>query len=113
MPEGKENKFGHITYRADHGPDHAFKWTPSIFMPRWASRLTLTVTDVRVQRLQDISEEDAWAEGITAYGTTRYEREGRDLYALLWNSINGAGAWNNNPWVVALSFTVRKGNIDV
>lgn len=88
-------------------------WKPAIHMPRWASRLTLTVTDVRVQRLQDISEADAIAEGtqeptlVPIIGACWSER---DAYAKLWSSINGAGTWASswaaNPWVVALTFTV-------
>ena len=95
----------------------------SMHMPRWASRLTLTVTDVRVQRLQDISEEDAIAEGVTLLPSGRYhcgfDEDGEitckspiTAYANLWNSINGDGAWMNNPWVVAYSFTVERRNID-
>lgn len=97
---------------------------PSMFMPRWASRLTLIVEDVRVQRLQDISREDAISEGIQRVGggLLRWERwtgaEGQAgmspeaAYALLWNSINGAGAWGANPWVVAVTFRTIRANID-
>lgn len=101
---------------------------PSIHMPRWVSRLTLTVTDVRVQRLQDISMEDAIAEGIEPYsgidpgcfGYLNYQNNSEDGYWLgpthsfrtLWNSINGPDAWDANPWVTATSFTVHKCNID-
>lgn len=91
------------------------KSRPSIFMPRSRSRITLTVTDVRVQRLQDISKDDVIAEGIS-------EREGcpiedshagwHEPFAALWDSINGEGAWLANPWVAAYTFTVHKGNID-
>lgn len=85
---------------------------PSIHMPRWASRLTLTVTEVRVQRLQDISEADAIAEGV---GGSDWNGEGphyRPAFHTLWNSLHGTGAWDANPWVVALTFTVQRGNID-
>lgn len=89
-------------------------------MPRWASRLTLTVTDVRVQRLQDISETDAQAEGIIpayeGWATDLYGRhwgaDARNSYRILWDDINGPGAWDKNPWVAAYSFTVHRGNID-
>jgi hypothetical protein len=87
---------------------------PSIHMPRWASRLTLTVTDVRVQRLQDISEEDAAAEGVPAFqevGRTHPDPH-RLNFRLTWDSLHGAGAWEANPEVVALSFTVERRNID-
>lgn len=79
------------------------KWRPSIFMPRWASRITLEITNVRVQRLWDISEEDAQAEGAppVSYDGTGVYREG---YARLWDSINGAASWDANPWVWAISF---------
>ncbi|MGQ2942882.1 MAG: hypothetical protein ACT6Q7_02655 [Blastomonas fulva] len=103
------------------------------FMPRRYSRLTLTVTDVRIERLQDISEADAVAEGIEDVTravaardpSLRFWKRYRDggwngyvdtaigSYASLWTEINGAGAWEANPWVVAVSFDVREGNIDV
>jgi len=91
------------------------------FMPRAASRLTLTVTDVRVERLNTCSEADAIAEGLewVAPGKWSVDRtlpiigdDPRRVYAELWDHINGAGAWDANPWVVAVSFDVRKGNID-
>lgn len=102
------------------------------FMPRAASRLTLTVTDVRVERLQAISEADAIAEGIEEVTRSvasrdpalRFWKRYRDggwnsyvdtavgSYASLWTEINGPGAWEANPWVVAVSFSVRRGNID-
>lgn len=114
-----------VGYWADDNPDRG-DWSkpkPSIHMPRWASRITLTVTDVRVQRLQEINEEDAIAEGVTRLGSGRYhcgfDEQGEitckspvTAYANLWNSINGDGAWMNNPWVVAYSFTVERRNID-
>jgi hypothetical protein len=82
----------------------------SMFMPRWASRLTLLVTDVRVQRLQDISERDALAEGVALAGLAGVEPVG--AFALLWMSINGPDAWAENPWVAAISFDVVRANID-
>lgn len=86
------------------------------FMPRWASRLTLTVTDVRVQRLQNISEADAIAEGVDAVPLDDVPRQAaisrRSDFAGLWNNINGPDAWDANPWLVALTFTVARGNID-
>lgn len=102
------------------------------FMPRSFSRLTLTVTDVRVERLQAISEADAIAEGIedvtreVACGdpALRFWKRYRDggwngyvdtavgSYASLWTEINGPGAWEANPWVVAITFTVGHHNID-
>ena len=96
-------------------------WRPSIFMPRWTSRLTLAVTDVRIERLNACSEADAIAEGLewVAPGKWAVDRtlpiigdDPRRVYSELWDYINGPGAWATNPWVVAVSFEVRKGNID-
>jgi hypothetical protein len=99
-------------------------------MPRWASRLTITVNEVRAQRLQDISEADAWAEGCipgemndlgNPFPADEPDPSGigergwdcaRDWFADLWNSLHGLTAWDTNPWVVAISFDVRHGNID-
>lgn len=82
---------------------------PSIYMPRWASRLTLDVTDVRVERLQDISEEDARAEGTEGMPTWSHHRNG---FNAIWVDIHGAEGWAANPWVAAISFTVHHANID-
>ncbi|RVC47604.1 hypothetical protein EN781_00260 [Mesorhizobium sp. M4A.F.Ca.ET.090.04.2.1] len=113
---------------ADGNPSDG-DWTkpkPGMHMPRWASRLTLTVTDVRVQQLQAISETDAIAEGCpvsTVPGTighplcqVGFNEMGTPIfwYRKLWNSLNesrGFG-WNANPWVIAVSFTVERCNID-
>ena len=99
------------------------RWRSPIHMPRWASRLTLTVTDARVQRLQEISEADAAAEGCEATGwrptygnpdNAGFEESipAKDAFADLWNSLHGPGAWEANPWVAAYTFTVQRGNID-
>ncbi|HEX5935893.1 MAG TPA: hypothetical protein VFY63_17165 [Pseudorhizobium sp.] len=100
------------------------RWRPSIHMPRWASRLTLTVTDVRIERLQDCSDDDAEAEGITRYsdgwhweankeGFARYfGATPQQAYLGLWSIINGRDSLDANPWVVAYTFTVHRGNID-
>lgn len=89
-----------LEYRADEmvGGDDTPKWTPSIHMPRWASRITLEITDVRVQRLHDISQEDALAEGVDVVSTAR------NAFCSLWCRINGGTAWDGNPWVWALTF---------
>lgn len=90
------------------------RWRPSIHMPRWASRITLTVTDVRVQRLQDISEADIAAEGIKrGFSGGQHGEEGLyEDFSDLWNSLHGPDAWDANPWVVVPTFTVAHGNID-
>lgn len=140
-----------ILYRAD-GHESYDGWWPSIHMPREFSRLTLTVTEVRVQRLQEISEADARAEGasmkldcsgflgkdagwsmdwsrvgeMSAYahrkpgGPAKAPLTEKDIslcdarmaFASYWNSLHGSDAWDANPWVVALAFTVQHGNID-
>ena len=79
-------------------------------MPRWASRITLEITSVRVERLQDISEADALAEGVTDDGSLVTDLAGNDrggafaAFATLWEVINGAGSWDDNPWVWAIEF---------
>ena len=86
------------------------RWTPSIHMPRAASRITLEITSVRVERLQDISEADAQAEGVTDDGSLVTDLDGKDrggtiaAYATLWEVINGVGSWDDNPWVWVVSF---------
>jgi hypothetical protein len=83
------------------------KWRPSIFMPRWASRITLHITDVRVERVQDISEEDAIAEGVLkAGGASLSLYAARHHFSQLWDRINakrGYG-WDINPWVWVVEF---------
>lgn len=108
------------------------KWRPSIFMPRWASRITLEITSIRVERLQDISEADSNAEGIETVSAgnfgawknyrfkTSHPRRGTVLtdeehrlvgyqcpvrsYRSLWEHINGLGSWAANPWVWVIEF---------
>ena len=77
----------------------------SMHMPRWASRLTLMVTDVRVERLQEISHDDAVAEGAGIYPASMSAQK---RYREIWEAINGPDSWDKNPWVVALTFTVEK-----
>ncbi|WP_025155128.1 hypothetical protein [Morganella morganii] len=115
-----------IAYKATHKPSdleegwhEAIKWRPSTQMPRWASRILLEITAVRVEHLQDISEEDAVAEGVV---TGRYGNEGnwmkgfyapggnqphqtaKSAYSELWCSIYGVDAWYKNPWVWCITF---------
>ena len=102
------------------------RWRPSIHMPRWASRINLEVTEVRVERLQEITNEDALEEGIVDW--CPYDRcggigylpqnhtvtepevcecshfDGVEVYKLLWESINGPGSWDQNPWVFVYTF---------
>jgi hypothetical protein len=111
-------------YRADIPADALeagngiVKWKPGIHMHRARSRITLEVTEVRVQRLQEISEEDAQAEGAllpwsgspgTACDDTR---TARSEFEALWTTINGAGSWEANPFVCAISFRPIFANID-
>jgi hypothetical protein len=85
---------------------HSEAWHPSIHMPRWASRLTLRVTEVRVERLQSISEEDAAMEGLRDDLTIDVSRHAyRAQFAVLWDHINGDRAsWAANPWVWVVGF---------
>lgn len=87
------------------------RWRPSIFMPRWASRLTLRVTNVRAERLQDISDADICAElgcplDYPGPGPAPYQRNLRGAFAGLWDSINAKRGytWTSNPWVWAITF---------
>lgn len=101
-------------YMADVGRDDT-KWRPSIHLPRWASRLTLIVTGVQVERLQEISEADAIAEGadpIVDHGTGSAPYLHRIGFEQLWCRIHGQGAWIANPFVVAVTFRVIKANVD-
>ncbi len=82
------------------------KWTPSIHMPRWASRILLEITDVRVERLHDMSEADAKAEGATpaTYKITPPEAVYRVGFGDIWRSIYGQDNWLSNPWVWVIEF---------
>lgn len=98
-------------------PESEITWKPSIHMPRWASRLTLRITNVRVERLNDISEADARAEGvsfgnITDQTTGEIDRDAIEAYEKLWESINGPRSWARNDWVWCLSFEVIRANVD-
>lgn len=93
-------------YRGMQSGDFGWKWRPSIHMPRWASRLTLEITEVRVQRTQDISEADAEAEGMRVIPIGRATWTARQSFSILWEQINGKRGygWAANPWVWALTF---------
>lgn len=117
----------HIVYRATNpnaiycksaeGSQYPVKWKPSIHMPRHSSRILLEITAVRVERLQDITEEQAKAEGVRLYtdhaelgdwwhveGIETYSADPRRSFELLWASINGAESWDANPWVWVVEF---------
>lgn len=110
----------------DNGEPCEPKWKPSIHMPRRASRLTLEIISVRVERLQSISEMDAFAEGIDPEGhdysrAEHFQSGGSSIqggcpavfaYIGVWNKINGAGAWDENPWVWVIEYKVHRSNVD-
>lgn len=110
-----------VWIRCDYNPlDHDLLnpvWKPSIHMPRWASRITLEITEVRVERLHDITEEDARAEGfpLTWQGEhydpptpeqDSWQSYGKASFFLLWSKINGPESYDANPWVWVVSFKV-------
>jgi len=117
-------------YRAnypEHVPSHYenvplaedIRWTPSIHMPRWASRILLEITGVRVERLNDISQQDAQAEGMKLTGwrpTYSDPDSGGDVwtpydnFAQLWESIYGVDSWKANPWVWVIEFKRIEGD---
>lgn len=107
---GELGDWGRKYYRADLGDHarepHGLAWRPSIFMSRSASRITLEVTGVRVERLQDISCEDAKSEGCTvdSWHYPVSTTPGKSAYRTLWESINGPDSWDANPWVWVISF---------
>lgn len=124
------NDDGHYIYAADLNDagvtKWAAKWKPSIHMPRLASRITLEITGIRIDRLQDISEEDAIAEGISRVpfrpcdgwpicdgymvgkddGVSGLKHKAKVAYQELWESINGKGSWDLNPFVWVVEFKV-------
>lgn len=108
-----------ILYRATLPEDHPKalwqNWRPSLFMLHWMSRITLEITSIRVEQLQDISEEDAIAEGadlgVSGYcgvdqftGAAIESMSHKAGYCTLWESINGPGSWEANPWVWVIEF---------
>ena len=117
-----------VVYRADHGGEpvrvrtqiesyEIGRWTPSIHMPRWASRMTLELTEVRVELVRDINGEDAKAEGVAPafeddFGVVHSQPRYRWGFRKLWQSINGPESWKADPWVWVLVFTVHKQNVD-
>lgn len=91
-----------------------YGWKSSAQMPRWASRILLEITDIRVERLQNIREEDAVAEGVAPLhggywkhyqpGWAQHQLSARGSFVTLWNSINGEDAWYKNPWMWVVEF---------
>lgn len=139
MPTEQERTWyranGDLDFWYDGGsdfPKENIPWRPSIHMPRWASRLTLRITNVRVERLQDMegqhpNESDAIAEGVNAihhgdgdyyYSAFRQEPhpenwcDPTDAFRELWESINGPESWTANPWVWVIEFEVIHANVD-
>lgn len=113
-----------VSYEADgEGQRMSGRYRHARFMPRWASRLALRLTDVRVERIKKISDADALAEGIV---DSRTEEQKRRIYAdqplseqlphlafaALWDDTNGVGAWSRNDYVWALTFNVLRENVD-
>ena len=96
-------------YRQNFDRSRSFPWRPSIHMPLWASRIMLEITDIRVERLQDISEKDARAEGVpgekeaNAAGLDWFDKP-RRAFRFLWQSIIGPESWDENPWVWVIEF---------
>jgi hypothetical protein len=108
LPPGCTDRPGEWPADEGNGPEVP-KWRPSIHMPRWASRITLRITNIRVERLQDISETDARAEGCPypAEWAGRFvdrDETAKTWFKSLWNHINGPGAWDDNPWVWVVAF---------
>lgn len=105
-------------YRADGEQIGCHRWRPSIHMPRVASRILLEIVAVRVERLRDISREDAISEGVQpldgsngpnywtvdAGGVSLNNPTAQGAYSMLWDWINGPGAWDKNPWVWVVEF---------
>lgn len=96
-----------VLYQADpRDKSSPVKWKPSIFMPRWASRLTLEITGVRVERVQDITESGAEAEGCEAVHCDMGVVSAREHYESLWDELNGKRGfgWDTNPFVWVIKF---------
>lgn len=83
--------------------EYGYKWKPSIHMPRIACRLRLEITDIKIERLQDINTDAAIAEGVILDMSKKYFKH-THIFEELWNQINGDGSWEQNPWVWVISF---------
>lgn len=98
---------GNFYYKADFPDgDGPTKWKPSIFMPREACRVILDITEVRVERLHDISEEDAKSEGAGRFNSNLISESHKHRYQFrdIWFKINGEESWEKNPWVWVITF---------
>jgi len=98
-----------IIYRADdEDRDKRFlldeSWKPSIFMPRAACRIRLEIIDIKVERVQNITDEDSLAEGVLMNQNIFSTGELKEAYKQLWCKINGSESWNKNPWVWVIEF---------
>ncbi len=106
--------WGTPLYRASHDCFDGEKWTPSIHMPRSASRILLEITNIRIERLNDISSDDAKAEGFD-YSThpssieMGYAIGAKTNFRFTWEQIYGQNAWNKNPWVWVVEFRLIEG----
>lgn len=138
---GPDGRYGGPYFRADdvNGRHRFGGWRSPIFLPRWASRLTLTVTDVRIERLGAITEDDARREGVSRFSANgktwrwglpardgrpaldddgwpwrRWRPTARDAFIDLWDELHGPGAWDRDRdrWVQVIAFTPRLENID-
>lgn len=115
----RESRWGSEPFSPEDKP---VKWRPSIHMPRWASRLTLIVTATKIERLQEISDDDSLAEGVDLNGAVAghdfnidhewWPGGPRRQFERLWRSLHGPDSWDANPEVVALTFRVVRANID-
>ena len=110
------NRTAVVIWRADGEMPGSEIWRPSIHMPRWASRIMLEITGVRVERLNDISEDDAAAEGVgpgyvpNSLGSTTCVGC-RPMFARVWRDINGPCSWDANPWVWVVDFKRIEGGV--
>lgn len=107
VDDGEDSGYVYRATDPDWESDEEWRWKPSLFMPNKASRISLRVVSVRLEHLQDISEEDAKAEGAQAMAvddlgnTWKTYRRG---FQSVWESINGPGSWQANPWVWVVTF---------
>lgn len=115
----EDENYGYVYKASENGMDFAnniegWTWKPSIFMPREACRIRLEITNIRVERLQDISEEDAISEGVIiepdgleCWNYIKNKFDGscpEESYQSLWKKINGKNSWDLNPWVWVIKF---------